>query len=104
MLACSSVIVVVVGRMRVKSANGDGERVGDAGGIGDGDGVRASGDSGMCPTDLRRLTAATVAGDGFMMLLLLLLLLGEPMAILLLLFLLLLLAEMRLLLLLLLGR
>lgn len=36
-------------------ASGDGVRVGEiGGGIGPGDGVRASGDSGMCPTDFRR--------------------------------------------------
>lgn len=35
------------------NASGDGLLVGEAG-RGDGDGVRAKGDSGMCPTDLRR--------------------------------------------------
>lgn len=35
------------------NASGDGERVGDAGN-GDGLGVRANGDNGMCPTDFRR--------------------------------------------------
>lgn len=39
-------------------ASGEGERVGDTGsgccGSGDGDGVRASGDSGMWPADFRR--------------------------------------------------
>lgn len=34
-------------------ASGDGDRVGDDD-SGDGDGVRANGDNGMCPTDLRR--------------------------------------------------
>lgn len=37
-----------------ENVSGLGERVGDCG-RGDGDGVRANGDSGMCPTDLRRL-------------------------------------------------
>lgn len=37
-----------------ENVNGLGDRVGDCGN-GDGDGVRASGDSGMWPTDLRRL-------------------------------------------------
>lgn len=38
-------------------ANGLGDLVGDTGigGWGDGEGVRASGDRGMCPADLRRL-------------------------------------------------
>lgn len=35
-----------------ENVRGLGDRVGDCG-KGDGDGVRASGDSGMCPTDLR---------------------------------------------------
>lgn len=39
------------------NANGLGDRVGDAG-IGDGDGVLANGESGMCPIDFRRLGAA----------------------------------------------
>jgi len=34
-------------------ASGDGERVGETG-RGDGDGVRANGDNGMCPTDFLR--------------------------------------------------
>lgn len=36
------------------NASGEGERVGDVVGNGDGDGVRANGDNGMCPTDFRR--------------------------------------------------
>lgn len=36
------------------NANGEGDRVGEAG-KGDGEGVRASGDNGMCPTDFLRL-------------------------------------------------
>lgn len=41
------------------NASGDGDRVGDVFvpdvvGNGEGDGVRANGDNGMCPTDFRR--------------------------------------------------
>lgn len=38
----------------IGNARGLGERVGDAG-RGEGEGVRASGESGICPTDFRRL-------------------------------------------------
>lgn len=45
----------------VGNASGDGERVGEAGN-GLGDGVRANGDRGMCPTDLRRKSDLELLG------------------------------------------
>lgn len=48
------VVLELPGWWPAENVSGLGDRVGDCG-SGDGDGVRASGDRGMCPTDLRRL-------------------------------------------------